>query len=510
MKRIILFILFSFALGAPEWHEIKSLPNIKFTPKFKQYSGYLPVSDGNQLFYWLVMAYENPSNAPVFLYLNGGPGCSSLQGLLLEMGPFRVYDYGARVVENPYAWNRFANILFIDSPAGVGFSINSKGNFSFTDSQVAADNHAGLKYFFNNYFPELKNNDFYIGGESYAGYYIPMLAKLLLQDSDFSTFKGYMVGNGCLNDRLLVNSAVGYNYNHAFIDERFYRSTVEKCCDGKSGDSCDWYKLVNLDPSQQCANESSSLYMANYYTGLDPYFLYYSCYLDQPDGTNPLSNMIGENQRSPLEKNIEDNQESLLEDSIPKNQKSSLRKTSIDNMIAHLKRRFNRLDSTDPPLPACSHYDDIVYWLNNDSVKKAIHVPVFIQKYATCSRDVEENYITEIDDVTPYVMYAVNSGKFKRLLFFNGDVDSVCNVVHNIQFVSNLNLTLLQPATPWNFDKDLPSTAGLYTAYQGVDFLTVRGGGHFPASSSQKPREALQMFFNFISGNSNYSTPIPS
>uniref|UniRef100_A0AC34RAR5 Serine carboxypeptidase n=1 Tax=Panagrolaimus sp. JU765 TaxID=591449 RepID=A0AC34RAR5_9BILA len=108
MKAIFLIfgLFFSETFCAPSSHEIKSLPNLNFTPKFKQYSGYLPVSNGNQLFYWLVMAYENASTAPTFLYLNGGPGCSSLQGLLVEMGPFRVFDYGAKVVENPYAWNK--------------------------------------------------------------------------------------------------------------------------------------------------------------------------------------------------------------------------------------------------------------------------------------------------------------------------------------------------------------------------------------------------------------------
>lgn len=432
MNMFIFLLLFSPALGAVDWHEIKSLPNLQFTPTFKQYSGYLPVSNENQLFYWLVTAYENASTAPVFLYLNGGPGCSSLQGLLLEMGPFRVYDYGARVVENPYAWNKFANILFIDAPAGVGLSINAKQNYSFTDSQVAADNHAALKYFFNNYFPEFKNNDFYIGGESYGGYYIPMLAQLLLQDPDFGHFKGYMVGNGCLNDRMLVNSAVGYNYNHAFIDERYYRAAIQKCCDGQSGDSCDWYKYVNLDPSEKCSNESNFLYMANYYTGLDPYFLYYSCYLDQPNGTNPLSNMIQRNERSAMGNSIED-EPSPLGYTFEELRESSTGKTSIDNMITHLKRRFGRMDSNQTTLPACAHYDDMVYWLNRNDVRQAIHVPVFIQKYATCSRQVEEGYITEIDDVTPYVTYAINSGKLKRVLFFNGDIDSVCNVVHNIQ-----------------------------------------------------------------------------
>uniref|UniRef100_A0A914Y4D9 Carboxypeptidase n=1 Tax=Panagrolaimus superbus TaxID=310955 RepID=A0A914Y4D9_9BILA len=154
--------------GAPEYAKIKNLPNLQFSPTFEQYSGYLPVNNGNQLFYWLTMAYENASTAPTLLYLNGGPGCSSMQGLLVEMGPFRILNYGAKVVENKYAWNRYANVLYLDAPAGVGYSLNLHKNYTFTDSQVASDNHDALKAFFT-LFPELKRNAFFIGGESYAG-----------------------------------------------------------------------------------------------------------------------------------------------------------------------------------------------------------------------------------------------------------------------------------------------------------------------------------------------------
>uniref|UniRef100_A0AC34QV95 Serine carboxypeptidase n=1 Tax=Panagrolaimus sp. JU765 TaxID=591449 RepID=A0AC34QV95_9BILA len=146
--------------------------------------------------------------------------------------------------------------------------------------------------------------------------------------------------------------------------------------------------------------------MANYYTGLDPYFLYFSCYLDQPDGTNPLSNT----------------------NKIPKYSKNS-----IDFQIKHLKRRFGKFDNNQTnPLPACSHYDDMVTWLNRRDVKSAIHVPLMVQNYATCSTDVEAHYVTEIDDVSPFVLDAIQSNRLK-IVFFNGDVDSVCNVVHNSQ-----------------------------------------------------------------------------
>uniref|UniRef100_A0A914C4Z9 Carboxypeptidase n=1 Tax=Acrobeloides nanus TaxID=290746 RepID=A0A914C4Z9_9BILA len=286
----------------------------------------------------------------------------------------------------------------MDAPAGVGFSFNFGGNLTYTDTQVAIDNHQALIAFFTNKFPELKNNDFYIAGESYAGTYIPMLAGKLIDDkTNFPNFKGMLVGNGCLNDKLLFNTVIQYSYNHAFIDETYYRNAVAKCCNGKASENCDWYQF-SANPNGNCFNESLTLNYANFFTGLDPYFLYFSCYLDQPGGTNSVEDMSYKTQKS--------------------------YRNTMTNFHA---KRFNYPPHVQASLPSCSHHNDAEVYLNRLDVRGAINVPGNVQNYAECSDTIANNYITEYHDMTPFVLKVVQASL--KVLFFNGDVDSVCSHV---------------------------------------------------------------------------------
>lgn len=86
---------------------------------FTQYAGYINIGDeyGQFMFYWFVESQRDPKNDPVLLFLNGGPGASSMLGFFTELGPFRPDSEMAvdiTISINPFSWNRIANIIFLE------------------------------------------------------------------------------------------------------------------------------------------------------------------------------------------------------------------------------------------------------------------------------------------------------------------------------------------------------------------------------------------------------------
>ncbi|PWA86959.1 serine carboxypeptidase-like 40 [Artemisia annua] len=117
-----------------------------------------------------------------------GPGCSSLAyGAMQELGPFQVNSDGKTLYRNEFSWNHVANVLFVESPAGVGFSYsNSSSDYDNSgDRFTAADNYVFMLNWLER-FPEYKDRDFYISGESYAGHYVPQLAHTILHNNNMA------------------------------------------------------------------------------------------------------------------------------------------------------------------------------------------------------------------------------------------------------------------------------------------------------------------------------------
>ncbi|XP_059456777.1 serine carboxypeptidase-like 28 isoform X2 [Corylus avellana] len=190
-------------LKAQERDRIVKLPGQPPNVNFSQYSGYIPVDPhaGRALFYWLIEAplHRGPESRPLVLWLNGGPGCSSVAyGASEEVGPFRVRPDGKTLSLSPYAWNAEANLLFLDSPAGVGFSYTNTSEDIYTvgDQRTGKDAYTFLVKWFER-FSQYKHRPFYIAGESYAGHYIPELSQIIVRGNKgiknpVINFKGFL------------------------------------------------------------------------------------------------------------------------------------------------------------------------------------------------------------------------------------------------------------------------------------------------------------------------------
>ncbi|KAJ1400260.1 Serine carboxypeptidase, serine active site [Sesbania bispinosa] len=224
--------------GLKEKDRIEKLPGQPHV-RFSQYGGYVTVDKlaGSAFYYYFVEAQHSKETKPLLLWLNGGPGCSSLAyGAMQELGPFRVNSDGKTLYRNRYSWNNVANVLFLESPVGVGFSYsNRSSDYNVNgDKKTAADNYLFLLNWLER-FPEYKNRDFYISGESYAGHYVPQLAHTILYHNKKAkktiiNLKGIMIGNAVINDDTDSQGLYDYLASHAIIsDQAAY--DITKACD---------------------------------------------------------------------------------------------------------------------------------------------------------------------------------------------------------------------------------------------------------------------------------------
>mmetsp|Transcript_30500 Transcript_30500/g.51574 ORF Transcript_30500/g.51574 Transcript_30500/m.51574 type:complete len:443 (+) Transcript_30500:56-1384(+) len=177
----------------------------------KQHSGYFDLTTGDKhYFYWFFESRSNPATDPVVLWMTGGPGCSSEVALFGENGPCSVNEDGTDTISNEYSWNNNASVLYIDQPAGTGFSYG-KG-MDHDEKGVAADMYDFLQQFFKAH-PEYAKLDFYTVGESYAGHYVPAVTHKIWENNEklpsgaiHINLKGTSVGNG------LTDPEIQYKY----------------------------------------------------------------------------------------------------------------------------------------------------------------------------------------------------------------------------------------------------------------------------------------------------------
>lgn len=187
------------------------------------YSAYFTVDEAfdSNIYFWFFPSADNPDEDPVVLWLNGGPGASSLTGLFEENGPF-IVNSDDTISLREYSWHRNHSVIFVDQPVGVGFSTTNEGGFAQNETKVGEDMVVVLTQFFQ-LFPKLQNNSFFISGESYAGKYLPAIGHAILNHNPTAELKlnlqGILIGDGWTDPINQINYGP-FLYNAGLVSER--------------------------------------------------------------------------------------------------------------------------------------------------------------------------------------------------------------------------------------------------------------------------------------------------
>nr|XP_043626932.1 serine carboxypeptidase-like 13 isoform X2 [Erigeron canadensis] len=214
---------------------VKSLPGFDGDLPFTLETGYIGVGDLDdvQLFYYFIESEGNPKEDPLMLWLTGGPGCSALSGLLFEIGPF-TFDYAKSTLENPileinpYSWTKAASIIFLDQPAGSGFSYaRSPHAYITNDTMSAMHAYNFLKKWLVDH-PKFLNNALYLGGDSYMGIVLPMIVQEIYNGNKDKegmkiNLKGYILGNPITDTSGDYNAKIPFAHRMALLSDAIYK-----------------------------------------------------------------------------------------------------------------------------------------------------------------------------------------------------------------------------------------------------------------------------------------------
>ena len=170
-----------------------AIPDVSFDIG-ESYAGLLPISNGStdrELYFWFFPSQNPNATDEITIWLNGGPGCSSLEGFLQENGPFQ-WQYGTfEPVPNPWTWVNLTNVVWVEQPVGTGFS---QGTVEAKSEVDVAHEFMG---FFQNFVDlfSLQGRKVYIAGESYAGMYIPYIASEMLdaENTEYFNVDGILI-----------------------------------------------------------------------------------------------------------------------------------------------------------------------------------------------------------------------------------------------------------------------------------------------------------------------------
>ena len=449
----------------PEKDEIKDLPGAPGAFNFKQYSGYGLVNstNGRNLFYWFVESQSKPSQDPLVLWLSGSPGCSSLGvGFMTENGPFRPNaDNTLRV--NEHSWNKVANMLYLESPSGVGFSYSDTPSdyIDAKDGKSALDVVAFLVEFLKAY-PAYKGRPFYISGESYGGHYVPTTAQAIVQHNAMVTedmkinLQGIFVGNGwtlpSADNAGTVQTWLGYN----LIRLETGANVMKYCNLSSMHDVFDIADGNNIRCKWAVSNATTEMGKINHFN------IYESlCMPSKTDSRFAFLSM-------------------LAQSSAPLN--------------VHAASILAQIQDADPCEPKYA-----TKYLSTPAVQKAIHAHHLT--WSECNEKIVSSYSRTDFMASMLPVYKYLLREKIRVHIYSGDTDAMVPPHGTRKWISLLeragDIKVTRSWYPW-FDST-SQLGGRQVEYGPLfDFTTVREAGHMVSTS--QPGRALDVFRRFLKG----------
>ncbi|WJX41254.1 sinapoylglucose--choline O-sinapoyltransferase [Trifolium repens] len=409
VKFLILFvfeflILLHLIFATSESNIVKFLPGFQGPLPFLLETGYIEVSEferdeNAELFYFFIESENNPKEDPLLLWLTGGPGCSAFSGLAFEIGPITFIndEYNGSLPNlalKSHSWTKVSNIIFLDLPAGTGFSYpKTEAAVQQSTWKLVHNAHQFLRKWLNDH-PKFLSNEVYIAGDSYSGLPVPIIVQEISYGNDdglqpWINLQGYILGNPVTTPKR-DNYKIPFSHGMALISDELYQS-LEKNCRGE-------------------------------YKHIDPKNVF--CLKDFQSYTETISGVF---------------EGHILE---PKCESDFYNQVEVPSrrLIDKAHNIFSP-SLTMPPLN-CRTYAYFLgpYWANDDNVRKALHIRKgSIKKWKRCNDDIPFKH--EIINSFPY--HTNISRKGFRSLIYSGDHDMKVPFLETQAWIRSLNYSIV-------------------------------------------------------------------
>ncbi|KAK0653412.1 Pheromone-processing carboxypeptidase kex1 [Lasiodiplodia hormozganensis] len=426
---------------------VHSLPGAPPGPLLKMHAGHVEVNSehhGN-LFFWHYQNRHIANRQRTVIWLNGGPGCSSMDGAMMEIGPYRVTP-DQKLVYNNGSWDEFANLLFVDNPVGTGFSYVDTDSYLHELDEMADQFVIFLEKWFA-MFPQFMYDDIYIAGESYAGQHIPYIAKAMMERNKDAKekwqLKGLLIGNGWISPVDQYLSYLPYAYKNNLL---------------RSGSDA----AKKVEAAQSVCVKTLDAGGAGH--------------VDVGDCEEILSTLL-----------------SVTQD------RSNDKEHQCLNMYDIRLRDTNEACGMNWP----PDLEQLTPYLRREDVKQAIHIdPAKRTGWQECSGSVSLNF--KARNSKPSIEILPDLLKELPILLFSGDRDLICNhlgtedLINNMFFNGGKGFEIspgeIAPRRDWTFEGE---PAGVYQEARNLTYVKFFNSSHMvPFDYPRRTRDMLDRFMN--------------